>query len=90
MIKIWSIFNFFGPVVWIVQDGKQSNPVRSDAYFPEWKSALKVAGCQSLPKDTSANFGPVKVALLSSLFPGPSLFLYIVRFLYTANRPFQG
>ena len=41
MIKSWSIFNFFGPAVWIIQDGKESSPIRSDAYFPEWKPAFK-------------------------------------------------
>ena len=24
----------------IIQDGKESSPIRSDAYFPEWKPAL--------------------------------------------------
>ena len=38
MIKSWSIFNFFGPAVWKYKMGK--SPVRSDAYFPEWKSGL--------------------------------------------------
>ncbi len=24
----------------MIQDGKKSSPIRSDAYFPEWKPAL--------------------------------------------------
>ena len=27
----------------IIQDGKDSSPIRSDAYFPEWKPALRNA-----------------------------------------------
>ncbi len=40
MIKIWSIFNFFDPAMWIIQDGKESGQMRSDAYFPDWKAAF--------------------------------------------------
>ena len=40
MIKSWSIFNFFWLAVWIIQDGK--SPIRSDAYFPEWKPAFNM------------------------------------------------
>ena len=32
---------FFGPAVMIIQDGKKSSPIRSDAYFPELKPALQ-------------------------------------------------
>ena len=28
MIKSRSIFNFFGPAVWVIQDGKESSPIR--------------------------------------------------------------
>ena len=35
-----SLFPSIGPAVRIIQDGK--SPVRSDAYFPEWKPALSV------------------------------------------------
>ncbi len=31
----------FGPAVRIIQEGKRSSPIRSDACFPEWKSASK-------------------------------------------------
>ena len=33
-----------GPSMPILQDGK--SPVRSDAYFPEWKSALTLTCCR--------------------------------------------
>ncbi len=42
VLSVESIFNFFGPAVRIIQDGK--SPVRSDAYFPEWKQALSQKG----------------------------------------------
>ncbi len=32
---------FFGTAVRITEDGKKSSPIRSDAYFPEWKPSLK-------------------------------------------------
>ena len=38
MIKSWSIFNFFGLAVWIIQDGK--SPVWSNAYFPDGNRPL--------------------------------------------------
>ena len=31
-------FQLFDPAVWIIQDGKKFSPIRSDAYFPEWKT----------------------------------------------------
>ncbi len=37
-----SIFNLFGAAVRIIQDGKNSSPIRSDAYFPEWKPAFSL------------------------------------------------
>ena len=40
MIKSCSIFNFFHSAVWIIQDEKESDPIQSNAYFPEWKLAL--------------------------------------------------
>ncbi len=38
---ISSIFNIFYPAVRIIQDEKESNAIQSDAYFPEWKPALR-------------------------------------------------
>ena len=52
IIKSSSIFNFFHLAVWIIHHEK--SPVRSDAYFPEWKPAFKraqvsvVCVCQSI------------------------------------------
>ena len=61
MIKSWSIFNFFCLAVWIIQDGKESSPIRSDAYFPEWKPAL------NLP--TGVNSGTELLTLARGLRP---------------------
>ena len=46
---------FFGPAVRIIQDGKKSSPIRSDAYFPEWKPALSLDLGPVVRKVDSAN-----------------------------------
>ena len=32
--------NIFGSAVRLIQDGKESSPIRSDAYFPDWRPAF--------------------------------------------------
>ncbi len=58
MIKSCNILNFFHPAA------EESNPFRSDAYFPEWKSAFSglnlsntwaSGGCDVRCKSTGKN-----------------------------------